>query len=80
MKQRLEKQKHKAQVNSPKMVDGVRDQRSTFWDFNSLGVQGITSNIACPNVKAHSFELKPYLIYMVQPAHFDSAVMEDPNL
>jgi len=72
----LEKQKQQARETSPKM----EGRRRMIRDFITLGVQGITSSIATPNVKAYTFELKLAFIFMVQQAQFGGALMEDPNL
>lgn len=49
-------------------------------DFVTLGVQGIASSIACPNVDTNNFEHKLALISMVQQSQFGSTSLEDPNL
>jgi len=56
------------------------DQRRTLWDFVTLGVQGIASSIARPNVDANNFELKPAVISMVQQSQFGGTPLEDSNL
>jgi len=48
-------------------------------DFVTQGVQGISSSIACPNVKAYNFKLKLTLISMAQQSQFCSTLREDSN-
>jgi len=72
----LDKQKQQAHVTFSKMQGG----RRMFRDFITLGVQGITSSTAKPNVEVHNFELKSTIISMVQEAQFGGASIEDPNL
>jgi len=56
------------------------DQRRTLRDFVTMGVQGISSNIARLNIEATNFELKPALISMVQQYQFGGNPLEDLNL
>ena len=62
------------------MAGGGGEQRRTLRDFVTPGVQGITSSIAYPNVKANNFDLKPALIFMVQQSQFGGTLLEDANL
>jgi len=48
------------------MVGGGGEQKRMLRDFVTPGVQGIASSIACLNVEANNFELKPTLISIVQ--------------
>ena len=73
-KLRVEQQRFKAQVGSSPMA-GIGGDKRTLWDFVTLGVQGISSN-----VEAISFELKPALISMGQQSQFRGTPLEDPNL
>jgi len=50
---------------SNKHAEGRGNQRRMLQDFVTPGVQGIASSIACPNVDANNFELKPALISML---------------
>jgi len=62
------------------MAGGEGDQRWTPRDFVALGVQGITSGIAHPNVDAKNLDLRPTLISMVQQSLFGETLLQDPNL
>jgi len=44
------------------MAETGGDQRRTFQDFVTPGVQGISSSITWPTVEPNNFELKPTLI------------------
>jgi len=76
----LEEQRAKVQEAFSMRTGWGDDQRRILWDFVTLGVQGISSSIARPNVEAHNFELKPPLVSLVQKSQFQSTTLEDPNL
>jgi len=79
-KQNNEEQRHEVRRNPTNMAGGGDDQRRTLRDFITLGVQGIASSIARPNVNANNFELKSALISMVRQSQFRETPLEDPNL
>jgi len=55
-------------------------EERTLRDFETLGVQGLTSSIARLAVDANNFELKPVLISMVLQSQFGRTPLEDLNL
>ena len=67
---KIEEQKREVRRTSTNMAGGDGNQRRTLMDFVTPGVQDIASSIACINVDANNFELKPALISMVQQSQF----------
>ena len=69
-KLKLDELRAKVQEASSTMAGERGDQRKTFRDFITLGVQGIAFSVSRPNVEANKFELKSVPSSMVQQSQF----------
>lgn len=54
------------------------DENRALRDFITPNVHGLHSSIVCPPIKANNFEIKPFLLSMVQQNRFLGSPLKDP--